>query len=169
MIVGTGAGILTHGVLAGAGLGLVVMRSAQMYHFVRFAGGAYLVCFGAFLLWRGLRGGPVPEEREHATAQVHGARCMWQAYVANVLNVKAASVYLTLAPQFVTAGRVGVVSMLTLATVHVAVMTLWLGAWSLGLTAMASLFEPQRWMRRVDVAGGAALVVCGLRAVRPTP
>ncbi|GAB2492565.1 LysE family translocator [Luteococcus sediminum] len=168
-IAGTGAGILTHGILAGAGLALVVMRSAEVYRLVRLAGAIYLVCLGAVLLWRGLRGRATPANREQEPVEDRDGRRVWQAYVANVLNVKAASVYLTLAPQFITAGGVGVGSMLILAAAHVAVMTLWLGAWSLGLTAVTARFNPQRWMRRVDVAGGAALVFLGLRTARPTP
>lgn len=167
-IAGTGAGILTHGFLAGAGLAVVVMRSAEAYRLVRLAGALYLTCLGAVLLWRGLRGGAAPEDRGQVSGPERGRR-LWEAYVANVLNVKAASVYLTVAPQFLTAGRVGVGSMLTLAAVHVAVMTLWLGAWSLGLTAVTARFDPRRWMRGVDVAGGATLVFLGLRSARPAP
>lgn len=83
--------------------------------------------------------------------------------MANVLNVKAATVYLTLAPQFVPAQLVGVFSMLILAAVHVCVMAAWLGLWSTGLSTISDKFNMADWKRRIDTAGGAILILLGVR------
>ena len=170
-IAGTAAGIITHAVLAGVGLAAVVMRSADVYLVLRIVGAAYLIGLGVVLMWRSRRTEPFRDDRtadraprsEYAPASaVVQAR---RAYVANVLNVKAASVYLTLAPQFIPASSVGVVSMLLLAAVHILVMTAWLGVWSSGLTALAAHFDPQGWRRRIDTLGGAVLVFLGIRSI----
>lgn len=167
-IAGTAAGILTHAVLAGVGLAALVMRSAELYAFVRLIGAAYLVGLGALLLWRSVRGVAQVPTGERTAATHHGGRSLRRAYAANVLNVKAASVYLTLAPQFVSTDGVGVLSMLPLAVVHILVMTIWLGVWSFGLTSLAARFDPRRWGRAIDAVGGTALVVLGARSFRPT-
>ncbi|WP_236686153.1 LysE family translocator [Corynebacterium testudinoris] len=166
-IVGTAAGILTHAVLAGFGLAALVMRSAELYHVVRLAGAVYLVGLGMYLIWQGYRRQPKTSRNEQTDSAGHQCRRLWQAYVANVLNVKAASVYLTLAPQFVNTEGVSVSAMLTLAGVHIVVMTVWLGAWSFGLTSLAVRFDPRRWIRVINAAGGVALIALGVRSFRP--
>ncbi|MDK7750563.1 LysE family translocator [Brevibacterium sp. UMB10442] len=163
VIVGTALGIITHGLLAGLGLAAVVMRSAEVYQVLRFVGAIYLVGLGVFLIWRGRRMS-VSSSLEYAHSPskpvVHE---VGQAYLANVLNVKAATVYLTLAPQFVPAQLMGVSSMLTLATVHVCGMAVWLGLWSTGLSKISEKFNLADWKRRIDTAGGAVLVFLGIR------
>ncbi|GEM_PF-145121 len=164
-IVGTGLGILTHACLAGAGLAVVVMRSAQLYQAIRLAGALYLIGLGVVLIWRQQRRACAEDPHVGQAAETTaGGGQLWRAYVANVLNVKAASVYLSLAPQFIAESVVGVQSMLLLGCVHVVVMGAWLGLWAMGLTALTRRVDPRRWVRRVNVAGGAVLVALGLRS-----
>ncbi|MCQ4622829.1 LysE family translocator [Corynebacterium genitalium ATCC 33030] len=166
VIAGTALGILTHGLFAGVGLAAVVMRSAEAYQILRLVGAVYLVALGSLLVVRAARG------QGSSTAVVrppakNAAKEIGRAYLANVLNVKAATVYLTLAPQFVPVQSVGVGSMVTLAFVHVLVMAAWLGLWSTGLVAMSARFNIATWKRRIDLAGGAVLVFLGVRSARP--
>ncbi len=163
-IAGTAAGIATHAVLAGVGLAAAVMRSAEVYIAIRILGAAYLIGLGVVLMWQSRRTEAFSNGHSAGVSASVGVQAR-RAYVANVLNVKAASVYLTLAPQFIPAFSVGVVSMLLLATVHILVMAAWLGIWSTGLTALASHFDPQSWRRRIDALGGAVLVFLGIRSV----
>lgn len=60
-ILGTACGIAVHAVLAGVGLAVIVMRSAQLYQWVRLAGAVYLIGLGAWLLWRSWRSGRASE------------------------------------------------------------------------------------------------------------
>ncbi len=163
VIVGTAAGIITHGLLAGLGLAAVVMRSAEVYQVLRLVGALYLIGLGVWLVWSGRRSRFTADSKPVGSDSRPVAREMGQAYLANVLNVKAATVYLTLAPQLVPAHLVGVTSMLTLALVHVCVMAVWLGLWSTGLAKLSSAFNMADWKRRINVAGGAILIVLGIR------
>ncbi|MBW3085290.1 hypothetical protein KEM60_01487 [Austwickia sp. TVS 96-490-7B] len=86
------------------------------------------------------------------------------AFFANLLNVKAASVYLTLAPQFLPAHEVGVSSMLSVAGVHVTVMSVWLGVWSTGLTLMTARLNIPRWRNVINRCGGMVLIAMGVRS-----
>lgn len=162
---GTAGGIATHAVLAGVGLAAVVMRSAEVYLALRIVGAAYLIGLGVVLVWQSRRAETLRDGRTVDDVPSSAAVQMRRSYVANVLNVKAASVYLTLAPQFIPAPSVGVVSMLLLAAVHVFIMTVWLGIWSTGLTTLAAHFDPQGWRRRIDALGGAVLVFLGIRSI----
>ncbi|MDO5711751.1 MAG: LysE family translocator [Micrococcales bacterium] len=169
-IVGTGAGILTHAVLAGLGLAAVVMSSARLYGAIRLLGAVYLIVLGLMLLRRGIspdRRGEPPTPSPVDCSSAGRAHPMWRtlvkAYVANVLNAKAATVYLTLAPQFMTAHEVGTLATVQLAAVHIVFMTVWLGLWAAGLKGIGRILDPRRWARRLELVGGAVLVAMGLR------
>ncbi|MQA60307.1 MAG: hypothetical protein GEU86_02190 [Actinophytocola sp.] len=137
VVIGTGAGIATHALLAGLGLSAIVTRSADAYTVIRIAGAVYLLWLGLALLWRS-RGNPdsttdpsppgqaLPRRRT-GTRIPHALRSAW---LANVLNPKAAAVYLTIAPQFLAAEAVSTWSLLTLASAHVLMMATWLAAWT---------------------------------------
>lgn len=165
VIGGTAAGIATHAVLAGIGLASLVMESAELYRVVRIAGAVYLVGLGIVLLWRSGRLRVEPPRPVPGGARRSLAREGWIAFLANVLNVKAAAVYLTLAPQFVGAGDIGAASMLQLGLVHILIMAIWLGVWSSGLVAASTTRAARRLQHRVDELGGAILVLLGIRSV----
>lgn len=164
-IAGTAAGILVHGVLAGVGLALVVMRSAELYAALRLAGAAYLVALGVWFLIRGrvsgARRAPEPERGEEG--RPGWLRSFATAATANVLNVKAASVYLTVAPAVLPAEQATVTGMLCLGLVHVAVMATWLGLWASGVRGVLRRVDPRAWQRRIEQVGGCVLVVLGVR------
>lgn len=163
-ILGTGCGIVLHAFLAGVGLAAVVLRSAELYRSIGIVGALFLIGLGLSLLCKAYRGSS-PDEAVVEGAPTGSAWGQWcQAFIANVLNVKAATIYLTLAPQFVSAADVGVVSMLVLASAHLIVMTLWLGLWSAGLAQMSHRIDPRRWTRRIAGAGGGVLVALGARS-----
>ncbi len=163
VVAGTATGIWCHALLAAVGLSAVVLHSAQAFTAVRIAGAAYLIGLGVLTLARTRH--HTPRDPSPAAAR----RLPWtghhaypQAVLANVLNPKAASVYLTLAPQFLSAHRIGVVPMLTLATAHIAVMAAWLTIWSLVVVRGRTLTRSPR-TTSVQRLGGAVLIGLGLR------
>uniref|UniRef100_UPI00143E0D98 LysE family translocator n=1 Tax=Allokutzneria sp. NRRL B-24872 TaxID=1137961 RepID=UPI00143E0D98 len=106
--------------LAVLGLSVVVMQSAQVYRVVQVVGAAYLIGLGATSLLRGRRVSTAARPDE--LVRVH------TAFLMNLLNPKAAAVYLTLAPQFLDSDAFTVVNVLVLALVHAALMACWLTA-----------------------------------------
>lgn len=162
-IAGTALGIITHAVLAGVGLAAVVMQSAELYRLLRLAGAAYLIGLGLWL-WFHARAGAASSragtETSRRSSWIQGRR----AFVANVLNVKAAAVYLALAPQFLSASQANVAAMVQLGAVHILVMVLWLGFWATGLAALSEWFDRVAWSRRINRLGGAVLVFLGIRS-----
>lgn len=159
VVAGTATGIYVHALLAGLGLSALVLRSSQAFEVVRLAGAAYLIGLGVLTL-----------ARSRARASRSARRLPWsgratlpQAFLANLLNPKAASVYLTLAPQFLAAETVGVRPLLALATVHIAVMAGWLTVWTTALRGSRRLLDSQRARTAIDRTTGSALVALGLR------
>lgn len=162
VVAGTATGIYVHALLAAAGLSALVMRSSEAFALIKVVGGGYLIGLGVLTIWR------TRQRRDALTP----ARLPWaghhtypQAVLANVLNPKAASIYLTLAPQFLTAQQVGVGPLLIFASVHVLAMATWLGLWSIILRRGRRLTRSTWFSNLVNRVGGAILVVLGVRSV----
>jgi threonine/homoserine/homoserine lactone efflux protein len=166
VIAGTATGIYTHATLAALGLSAIVMRSSQLFAIVRLAGAAYLIGIGVLMLWRGRHGSAASEAARGLPWTGHHPYC--QAVLANVLNPKAAAVYLTLAPQFLTARDLGLGPMLALATVHVTIMTAWLAGWSVAFAQARRLTQSASIRAWISRAGAATLIALGIRTA-PQP
>jgi threonine/homoserine/homoserine lactone efflux protein len=162
VILGTATGLYVHASLAVAGLAAVVMRSEAAFTAVRIAGACYLAGLGAWTWWSATRAVP--------RAAGGGGRVRWnsaypQALFANLLNPKAASVFLTLVPQFVTPDRPLGGQILALATVQVVMVGLWLLGWALLMRRAAPYLESTRVRGAVGRVTGGVLIVLGVRGL----
>ncbi|MEO3751767.1 LysE family translocator [Streptomyces sp. B6B3] len=164
VILGTASGLYVHATLAAVGLSALVMRSGQAFTALRLAGAAYLVALG---LWtwrthatraptRGRPGSRRPRPTE-STGYV-------QALLGNVLNPKAAAIFLTLVPQFLDPDRPLVPQIYLLATAQVGLLTCWLLAWTVLLGHAARALRSPRFTALLGRVTAAVLVLLGLRA-----
>lgn len=94
VVLGTVTGLYVHAALAVAGLSALVMRSSVAFTVVRLIGAVYLIGLGVWT-WRTATAAPRRRPRRR-TDSVYV-----QALLANALNPKPASIYLTLTPQFI--------------------------------------------------------------------
>lgn len=154
---GTVTGLYVHAALAVAGLSALVMHSSVAFTAVKLIGAAYLIGLG---LWTWRTATPAPRRRPmRRTDSVYA-----QALLANVLNPKAAAIYLTLVPQFVTPQHPLPAQILTLATAHAFLITLWLTAWTLLLARVTRVLRAPRFKRTATRATSAALIALGVRS-----
>ncbi|WP_281251160.1 LysE family translocator [Streptomyces indicus] len=86
-----------------------------------------------------------------------------QGLWSNVLNPKAASVYLTLIPQSLTSGRPIAPQIATLAAVHVVIVLVWLLFWTSAVAAARLAIATPRFRRGMNRVAGVVLVCLGLR------
>ena len=100
-VLGIATGPLVHVVMAVFGLTLLLASSAAAFQFVKYAGAAYLVVLGLYLLAR-----PRQEQGAHLERPT---RDLWRVYshavMVNVLNPKVGIFFLAFFPQFVDPGR----------------------------------------------------------------
>lgn len=178
VILGTVTGLYVHAALAVAGLSALVMHSSQAFTAVRLAGAAYLVALGLWT-WRSASAGATPatpadvapaaapDGTTDASRRPPAGRpdsVYAQALLANVLNPKAASVYLTLVPQFVTPGRSFGGQILTLATAHALLITLWLLAWTVLVRRASQALRRPRFKQVAVRTTAVALLALGVRS-----
>lgn len=157
-LAGTALGIYTHALLVGFGITAALVASPGIYGFLKIAGSVYLLWLGGMLI----RSGWMAKRQQKVESPT--SVTIKQAWMSNLLNPKAIIFYLTVVSQF--AGKQGgVVNYFTLASVHVAVMSLWLIAVSRTLVFSAQKANPQRLKKYVNFGGGAMLILFSLRSL----
>lgn len=159
---GTVTGLFVHASLAALGLSALVMRSSEGFALVRWTGAAYLAVLGLLSLRAKdattTATTPLPQPPTVRTPRPG----YLQALLGNVLNPKAASIYLTVAPQFVTPRHPVAPQILELAAAQSVLVALWLLLWATvlhGFTARVGA-----WYRRLT---GAVLLALALRTAHP--
>ena len=152
---GTALGIVSHATLAGLGLSMLVMRSAELYRAVQLVGALYLVALGVASLRARPPDLPGEPGRTLRTRT---------AFLANVLNPKSAAVYLTVAPQFLDSGTFTPANLLVLAGVHVVLTATWLAAGAVALRSLSRRFRRVPW-RAISGTGGVVLIALGLKSL----
>jgi threonine/homoserine/homoserine lactone efflux protein len=163
VITGTTTGLYIHATLAAAGLSAVVMRSSQAFAVVRLVGAAYIVGLG---IWTWRAAGRPSAER----AEVRRRRLPWagesiylRALLGNVLNPKAASIFLTLTPQFIDPRHSVAGQILILASADAVVVTLWLLTWTVLIGGTARAMRSARFKTVLNRVTAVVLVALGLR------
>jgi threonine/homoserine/homoserine lactone efflux protein len=156
--------------LAGVGLAAVVMRSSEAFIVVKLAGAGYLFALGLTMVYRSRvrrRTTEVNVDRPTPRLVWTGHNDVVQGLLGNLLNPKAAAVYLTLAPQFVhtpSGGTRLLAQMLVLAIAHVGVAVSWLLCWTVIVGAAGAAVRSSQFRRVVDRITGSVLIMLGVRA-----
>ncbi|HBR2270413.1 TPA: LysE family translocator [Klebsiella pneumoniae] len=157
ILAGTALGIYTHAVLIGLGITAVIISSPATFAVLKISGTVYLLWLGTMLIRSGIRAshGGLTDTKHSVTLR--------EAWIANVLNPKAIIFYLTVVSQF--AGKQGGISnYLTLASVHIVVMCVWLLLVSRTLVFSVKKTDPLMLKKYVNIAGGMLLIAFSVHA-----
>jgi threonine/homoserine/homoserine lactone efflux protein len=100
-LLGTIAGFVIYMSMANLGLAGVFLTARWLYRGVTLAGAAYLL----YLAWQALRPGGTALFETRALPHDRPAKLLRMGLVTNLLNPKAAIMYLALIPQFIVPGR----------------------------------------------------------------
>lgn len=162
IILGTVTGLYVHATLAIAGLSALVMHSSRAFEVVRLLGAAYLIGLGV-QCWRG---GPAPsaDSAQDLRTPRRASAAYGQAVLANVLNPKAASIFLTLIPQFLDVHRALAPQILIMATAQGLLVAGWLTCWTVVLAGAGRILTSARAKGRWKRVTGCVLIGLGLRS-----
>lgn len=156
-LAGTAIGIYTHALLIGFGITAVIVSSPEIYRVLTMAGTVYLLWLGVMLIRSGVHA------MQQSSKNTPYSITVKEAWLANVINPKAIIFYLTVVSQF--AGKHGGVgNYLALASVHIAVMSLWLIAVSHALVFSTKKANPQMLKKYVNITGGLLLIIFSLHS-----
>lgn len=157
-LAGTALGIYTHALLIGLGITAVIVSSPSMYGVLKIVGTVYLLWLGGMLIRSGLKAKQLQPKSRQSSITVR------EAWLANVLNPKAIIFYLTVVSQF-SGKQAGVSNYLTLATVHIVIMSIWLMILSYVLVFSSKNTNPRMLKKYVNIAGGALLIIFSLHSL----
>lgn len=171
---GIAIGVLTWGILAALGLGMLLAASRTAYHLLTLMGAAYLIWLGLRMLRRALRAGPRPDDRTQAPPvpphPLAARAWFWRGLMTNLLNPKVGVFYVSFLPQFVPAAMPMVPFSMGLAAIHAGLTLIWFFALCLAARQLARLMHGHAFARAMDGATGSAMILFGLRlALDPRP
>jgi threonine/homoserine/homoserine lactone efflux protein len=156
---GVAVGILAWAVATGLGLAALLSASAAAFWVLKLAGGAYLVYLGLKSLRSGIAGTQVP-----TSSPRHGVsdRPFLQGLLGNLLNPKAAVVFLTVLPQFIRPGD-SVFRLLTMLAIFEAILIGWLHLYGFAIARAGQAPGASGLRRWLSSLTGAILVGLGVR------
>jgi len=163
---GIAAGCFVHAGLSAVGVSLILVRSAEAFHALKWGGAAYLVLLGVQSIRRWWRAGAGLPPRPAAAAGRTGApelRSLLEGLLTNVLNPKVGLFYLAFLPQFIRPGDPVFGRSLLLGGLHVGIGVVWLSLLSCSLVRIRPLVESHLWRARLEGASGTLLIALGLR------
>lgn len=152
IILGTLLGIYTHALLAGLGITRLIAAYPALMNAIKIIGTAYLIYLAIRLIRSGLNA------QDLAFTSGNRSTGIKEAYLANVLNIKAIMLYLTVVPAFAGSGATPW-SYLVLASIHVAIMALWLLFAGQMLIHSAAKISTRRLKKVIDIGGGTLLLI----------
>jgi RhtB (resistance to homoserine/threonine) family protein len=157
-IAGIGAGCVIHATASAFGLSAILATSAAAFNVMKTIGAAYLVWIGIQSI-RSAGAAPAP-----AGPQKHqGVGPFLQGFLTNLLNPKVAIFYLTFLPQFIAPGEPVLRRSFLLASIHIVMGIVWLGAYAWFVDRLGAILTRPRvkaWLERVT---GGVLIALGAR------
>jgi len=152
IILGTLLGIYTHALLAGLGITRLIAAYPALMNTIKIIGTAYLIYLAIRLIRSGLNA------QDLAFTSGNRSTGIKEAYLANVMNIKAIMLYLTVVPAFAGSGATPW-SYLVLASIHVAIMALWLLFAGQMLIRSAAKISTRKLKKAIDIGGGTLLLI----------
>lgn len=138
------------------------MHSSLAFTAVKLIGAVYLIGLGVST-WRSATPNAAPTPHRQRLPKC--AESVYaQALLANVLNPKAAAVYLTLIPQFIAPHQSFGGQILTLATAHALLIALWLTAWTFLIRRASRTLQKSRLKRTAGRITSVVLIALGIRS-----
>ncbi|RBP79547.1 LysE family translocator [Marinomonas rhizomae] len=149
VLIGTGLGIILHGLLVGLGISNVLNKSQVVMNSLQIIGIAFLLWLGLKLVTSGMK--LLHHKMEFTASDVS----VKQAFLLNIFNAKAIVLYLTVVPIF--AGS-SLSSYLLLATTHVIIMALWILIFSLMFCFAKEKLKVNIISAIINIVGGGCLL-----------
>lgn len=156
IIIGTSLGIYTHALLVGLGITGIVIKYPLIINTIQTIGTFYLLYLSYTLIKIGLHSEKKITEKETKTATIK------DAYIANIMNIKAIILYLTVVPSFLASSYINVSNFIILASIHIIIMTTWLLAFGYIIIFAARKINFRYVSRFVNIIGGVCLLYFSL-------
>lgn len=158
---GVALGLALWGTASAVGLAALLAASAFAFLAVKLVGAAYLTVLGAHTLIDGLRGHRPAQAPTDATSSRTPNHAFWQGLANNLLNPKAAVIFLSVFPQFIHPGDPGVRLFVMVALFSLITLG-WLHLYGTAVAKAGEHFGPSI-RRAFDSVAGTVMIGLGIR------
>jgi threonine/homoserine/homoserine lactone efflux protein len=151
-VFGMASAMYVHGALVVFGVSLILVRSAELFALVKYAGAAYLCWIGVKALYDAWRGDVVRLDVKPARRRRTLVRAYGEGLITNTLNPKVAMFYLAAFPQFVPFEQMTAANTFLLVFIHSTLNLIWFSAMVAVFARLVALAKGgtfQRWIKGV--------------------
>ena len=157
------AAFYLHGTLSVLGISILIMRSAELFTFVKLLGAAYLIWIGLKALREATQTTSAARPVARPQAPRRRGRSFAEGFLTNALNPKVSLFYLAAFPQFIPHSTNAVAIGFGLVTLHALINAVWFLAVIAFLSRIVSFTRSGAMQRGLKAVTGVAFVGFGLR------
>lgn len=162
-------GLFVHAFFSAVGISAILAQSAELFQIVKSVGAAYLIWLGVSSLKALTKNNGTISVAEQAHQAYSGKRSFREGFLSNVLNPKTAVFYLAFLPQFVNPESSPLAQSMLMASIHFIIAMLWQCSLAGALNSAKNLLKNARFMKWMEGATGAVLVVLGVKLLIEKP
>lgn len=155
-------GLFLHATISAVGISVLLLRSAWAFHTLKLVGAIYLIWLGVVSFYSAFKTGKNTGIKNNLLGDFSLKRSLWEGFLSNVLNPKAALFYMAFLPQFIDPGHSAVVQSLLLAGIHFVIAMVWLSLVASLVDKARIAFATARLRKNLDVVTGSIMVFFGV-------
>lgn len=158
--VGIASGLIIHGTFATLGLSALLLKSAQAFEIVKWAGALYLV-YLAFQLIKDLvknKAKEAKEEKVNVSLNVPAKKYIIRGFLTNALNIKAALYFVAILPQFIEGSNNISAQIAVLSAIQIVIALAWFSLVALGVNRLSVFLRRRVVQRWLDGATAAIFI-----------
>ncbi|MCF8777746.1 LysE family translocator [Vibrio sp. IRLE0018] len=162
-------GLFVHALFSAIGISAILAQSAELFQLVKMVGAVYLIWLGLSSLKALFKSNNGMSVNESLSKPFNAKRSLREGFLSNVLNPKTAVFYLAFLPQFVNPEGSPIVQSMTMAGIHFVIAMVWQCGLAGALNSAKNLLKNARFMKWMEGATGAVLVVLGVKLLAEKP
>ncbi|MBD1564359.1 LysE family translocator [Vibrio sp. S12_S33] len=157
------SGLFVHATFSAVGISAILAQSAELFHFVKMIGAAYLIWLGLSSLKALLKNGQGMNISTVSHGELKLSRSLREGFLSNVLNPKTAVFYLAFLPQFINPESSPLFQSLFMAAVHFVIAMVWQCGLAGALSSAKNLLKNASFMKWMEGTTGVVLIGLGLK------
>lgn len=160
-LLGTICALLIHTLAAVAGLSAIIVKSAVLFSFFKYAGALYLVYLGIKSIMS-LRQNSLPHDLSQEN-KYKNKSYFKQGFLTNILNPKVAVFFLTFLPQFVTTGSEPLIPFLLMGLTYAVLTAVWFLLYIFLINQISTFMKKPNTTKVIEALTGTILIGFGIK------
>jgi len=161
--IGICSGLFVHAAISAAGVSLILLNSAYLFHVIKLVGAIYLIWMGLQSVLSAVKGKIQAAAFDSDGKKICIRRSLREGFLSNVLNPKTAVFYMAFLPQFIDPAGNAFIQAQTLAVVHIVIAMIWQCLIAAVVDQAKTILSNPKVSRWFDGIVGTMLIGFGLK------